>query len=88
MNAVTKIARREVGATLRRAVSAADIGGLSDRELLALIRESPIPEQLAAEARAAKTERRAELLAMKKREITSLERDGAGLSTSRAAASP
>lgn len=75
MNAVTKIARREVSTLLRRAVSAADIGGLSDRELLALIRESPIPDQLIGEARAALRERRAQLVAIKKREIETLERE-------------
>jgi hypothetical protein len=75
VNAVTKIARREVGAALRRAVSAADIGGLSDRELLELVRQSPIPAQLIGEARAALRERRAKLVATKKSEIESLERE-------------
>ena len=79
MNAVVRAARREVSAAIRRAVSAADIGGLSDQEIIDLIRGSELPEQLAGAARAAKTERRVELVDTKKREIAAAERDGAML---------
>jgi hypothetical protein len=75
MNAVTKAIRNEVSASLRRASLAADIGGMSDRELLELFRQSPIPEQLVGEAQAARRGRRAQLIAAKQREIESMERE-------------
>jgi hypothetical protein len=75
MNAVTKAIRSEVSGSLRPASIAADIGGMSDRELLELLRKSPIPAQLVGEARTALRERRAQLVSIKKRETEALERE-------------
>ncbi len=76
MNATVKrVAAREVSTALHRAHSAAELGRLSDRELLELIRQSPIPDQLAGEARAVRTERRRELVALKQRELAATERE-------------
>lgn len=76
MNALVKdSARRAVAAGLHKAASAAELGRLTDNELLELIRQSPIPDQLVGEARAARAERRADLLARKRRETAALERE-------------
>jgi hypothetical protein len=80
MNAmVSRIARKEVSAALQRAHSAAELGNLTDRELLELIRQSPIPDTLLGEARAARKERRAELVAKRERERAEVERDAPAL---------
>jgi hypothetical protein len=79
VNAVTKIARREVSAALRRVGAAVDIGGLTDRELLELIRGSPLPGQLLGAAHAARQERRADLVARRDRERAATERNCAVL---------
>ena len=79
MNAVTRIARKEVTAALRRAVTAADIAGLSDAELLSLFRESPFPAQVLGESRAARQRRREELVTKKESALAAHDRGAPAL---------
>ena len=79
MSTVTRVARREIGALLRRAAAAADVGGVSDHDLLALFRQSPLAEQLVDQAEAARQNQREELVAAEKRERASADGDCAAL---------
>jgi phage-related tail protein len=74
MNAMVKAAAREVKAALQRVSDAVDITGMSDRELLDLIRQSPLPGHLVAEAQSVRSQRRADLFARKQRELAATER--------------
>jgi chromosome segregation ATPase len=86
MNAMVKAARREVKAALQRVSGAADLSAMSDRELLELIRESPLPGQLVGQAQAARQTRREELVARKERELAAVEREIPALVEQRTAA--
>jgi hypothetical protein len=79
VNAVTKAARGEVKAALERAAGAIDVGGITDKEVIDLVRRSPMARHAAAEAALAKQQRRIELRALIAEEHAASERDGADL---------
>jgi hypothetical protein len=74
MDPGTKAVAREVSASLRRAADAVRIGDLSDREVLDLIRQSPLTDRFMVEARAAIKRQRTELVAKKRRAQAAAER--------------
>jgi hypothetical protein len=77
--AVKKAAEREVAAALDRAARAVDVGGLSDRQVIDLVRNSSMARHATAETILARQQRREELRSLIDDERENCERDGVDL---------